>query len=522
VISPLFHLFRLGRVGFVCAREGIFGLVDPAPLPPPLQLVWRLGRLFERRSAADAKHRLSTTITALGPTYVKLGQFLATRPDVVGPALARDLESLQDRMPPFSQAEAEEAVAVALDKKLSDVFVAFGPAVAAASIAQVHRGEIETPAGRRAVAVKVLRPGIERRFKVDFAAFRFVARDAERLSAEARRLRLVEVVETLARSVALEMDLRLEAAALSEMAENTKDDPDFRVPQVEWDFTGRNVLTMEWIDGTPLHDRAALSARKLDLVGLGRIVIQSFLRHALRDGFFHADMHPGNLFVDAEGRLVAVDFGIMGRLAPKERRFLAEILLGFITRDYRRTAEVHFEAGYVPQHHSIEAFAQAIRAIGEPIHNRTAEDISMAKLLTLMFEVTGLFDMRTRPELLLLQKTMVVVEGVARTLDPRLDIWTTAEPVVREWITRNLGPVGQFEGVARGVSEIGSFLTYIPDLLPRMLRIAEQIDLATREGVTLAPATVATLADSERRRKRWGTIALWVIAALLAWVVFVT
>jgi ubiquinone biosynthesis protein len=218
-------------------------------------------------------------------------------------------------------------------------------------------------------------------------------------------------------------------------------------------------------------------------------VIQTFLRHALRDGFFHADMHPGNLFVDPKGRLVAVDFGIMGRLRPEERQFLAEILLGFITRDYRRTAEVHFEAGYVPAHHSVESFAQAIRAIGEPIHNRTAEDISMAKLLTLLFEVTGLFDMRTRPELLLLQKTMVVVEGVARALDPRLDIWTTAEPVVRDWIVRNIGPAGQLEGAARGVGEAGHLLARIPSLLHRALRIAEQIDVATRTGVMLSPET---------------------------------
>ncbi len=192
--------------------------------------------------------------------------------------------------------------------------------------------------------------------------------------------------------------------------------------------------------GTPLSDRAKLEAKGFDLKALGRAVIQTFLRHALRDGFFHADMHPGNLFVDDDGKLVAVDFGIMGRLGPKERRFLAEILYGFITRDYHRTAEVHFEAGYVPPHHSVESFAQAIRAIGEPIHNRTAEEISMAKLLMLLFEVTGLFDMRTRPELLLLQKTMVVVEGVARALDPKLDMWKVAEPVVREWIERHLGP----------------------------------------------------------------------------------
>src|SRR6202035_3154652 len=300
-------------------------------------------------------------------------------------------------------------------------------------------------AGRRTVAVKVLRPGIEHRCRVDLDAFAFAARHAESLSAEARRLRLVDVVDTLRRSVVMEMDFRLEAAALSEMAENTKDDPDFRVPAVDWDRTTKEVLTLEWVDATPLSDRARLQAKGFDLPQLARALIQTFLRHALRDGFFHADMHPGNLFVDDAGRLIAVDFGIMGRLGAKERLFLAEILHGFITRDYQRTAEVHFEAGYVPPHHSVENFAQAIRAIGEPIHNRTAEDISMAKLLNLLFEVTSLFDMRTRPELLLLQKTMVVVEGVARTLDPRLDIWTTAERVAREWIGRNLGPAGRIE-----------------------------------------------------------------------------
>jgi ubiquinone biosynthesis protein len=252
----------------------------------------------------------------------------------------------------------------------------------------------------------------------------FAARKAEAWSAEARRLRLIEVVETLRRSVTIEMDMRLEAAALSEMAENTKDDPDFRVPTVDWNHTAREVLTLEWIEATSLHDRAKLEAKGFDPKNLGRAVIQTFLRHALRDGFFHADMHPGNLFVDDAGLLVAVDFGIMGRLGPKERLFLAEILFGFITRNYYRVAEVHFEAGYVPRHHSVADFAQAIRAIGEPIHNRTAEDISMAKLLLLLFEVTSLFDMRTRPELILLQKTMVVVEGVARSLDPKLDMWT--------------------------------------------------------------------------------------------------
>jgi ubiquinone biosynthesis protein len=240
--------------------------------------------------------------------------------------------------------------------------------------------------------------------------------------------------------------------------------------------------------------------------------MQSFLRHAIRDGFFHADMHPGNLFVDAEGRLIAVDFGIMGRLGAKERRFLAEILYGFITRNYRRTAEVHFEAGYVPPHHSVESFAQAIRAIGEPIHNRTAEQISMARLLTLLFEITALFDMRTRPELLLLQKTMVVVEGVARSLDPKLDMWAVSEPVVREWIERNLGAIGRMETAAEGAVEIGRAFGSIPTLLARAAVLAEQLDAITRNGLVLAPETVAAIGAAEARRNRWMTIALWVIA----------
>jgi ubiquinone biosynthesis protein len=513
VIAGVAHLFRLGHAGYVFAHEGVLALIDTSRLPWPARLGIRIARLIERPASGVAANRLATALTRLGPTYVKLGQFLATRPDVVGVVFARDLETLQDKMPPFPQAEAERAVADALGKPLNELFVSFGPAVAAASIAQVHRAEID---GRRAMAVKVLRPGVERRFKVDIDAFTFAARLAEKMSPEARRLRLIEVVDTLRRSVGIEMDLRFEAAALSEMAENTKNDPDFRVPVLDWDRTARDVLTLEWIDGTPLSDRARLEAKGLDLKRLARAVIQTFLRHALRDGFFHADMHPGNLFADDAGELVAVDFGIMGRLGPKERRFLAEILLGFITRNYYRTAEVHFEAGYVPPQHSIASFAQAIRAIGEPIHNRTAEEISMARLFMLLFEITGLFDMRTRPELLLLQKTMVVVEGVARSLDPKLDMWTVAEPVVREWIERNLGPVGRIEDAAEGAVEVGRFLGDVPGLLSRGAGLMEQLDAMTRNGLVLAPETVAEIGRADARRNRWIAAALWAIAALLA------
>jgi ubiquinone biosynthesis protein len=519
VISALTHIARLARAGFVFAREGVFGVVDPSLVPPPGQLALKIAGLIQRRGAKSGP-RLSRALERMGPAYLKLGQFLATRPDVVGVVLARDLEALQDRLPPFSQAEAEAAIAASLERPVTQVFASFGPAVAAASIAQVHRGEVLRDGIRHPVAIKVLRPNVHARFRRDLGDFFFVAEKAETYSADARRLRLVEVINTMSRSVSMEMDLRLEAAALSEMAENTRDDPDFRVPTVDWDRTTHNVLTMEWIDALPLSDHARLQEAKVNLPDLGRKVIQSFLRHALRDGFFHADMHPGNLFLDAQGRLVAVDFGIMGRLGAKERRFLAEILLGFITRDYRRVAEVHFEAGYVPSHHSVENFAQAIRAIGEPIHNRTAEEISMARLLTLLLEVTGLFDMRTRPELILLQKTMVVVEGVARSFNPKLDIWKIADPVVREWIERNLGPVGRIQGAVSGAGDLARVLATLPQIASRSLIVLEQLETMSREGLRLSPETIAALGRTEARKSRWRTIALWIIAATFIAILF--
>ena len=320
----------------------------------------------------------------------------------------------------------------------------------------MHRATVKTEEGDKAVAVKVLRAGVERRFARDLADMFFAARLAERVAPEMRRLRLVQVVETLARSVRMEMDFRLEAAAASEFAENSRDDPEIRAPTIDWDRTTREVMTMEWIDGIPLADPGAPRPRSASTrAPSARALIQTFLRHALRDGFFHADMHQGNFFVDEAGRIVAVDFGIMGRLGRKERRFLAEILFGFIRRDYQRVAEVHFEAGYVPHVHRVEDFAQAIRAIGEPIHSRTADQISMAKLLTLLFDITALFDMTTRVELVMLQKTMVVVEGVARKLDPQLNMWSTSEPVVGAWIAENLGPRGRVEDAGRSFSAVG-------------------------------------------------------------------
>jgi ubiquinone biosynthesis protein len=493
------------RAGFVLAREGALVGVDARTLPPIARPAVAAANLLARPNVSGLSG-LSGAIERLGPSYVKLGQFLATRPDVVGPKVAAELERLQDRMTPATRAVAVAQVEAAFEAPLASLFVEFGEPVAAASIAQVHRARVRDGAGEREVAVKILRPGVERRFARDLADMFFAARMAERLIPSLRRLRPFQVVETLARSVRMEMDFRLEAAAAAEFAENLVDDPGFRAPKIDWDRTTREILTMEWIDGVPMTDPARLMELGFDPPALGRRLIQSFLRHALHFGFFHADMHQGNFLVDAEERIVALDFGIMGRLGLKERRFLAEILFGFIRKDYLRVAEVHFEAGYVPHTHRVEDFAQAIRAIGEPIHSRPSDQISMAKLLTLLFEVTALFDMTTRLELVMLQKTMVVVEGVARKLDPQLNMWATAEPVVGGWIADNLGPRGRLEDAGRSLAAMMKLIGESP---ARLERIARWLDGGAEAGARrIAEATTKTESSVK--------VAIWVIAISLA------
>ena len=509
LLANIGHCARLAKAGFVLAREGAFIDLDSTLLPPLARAPLRLANLIARRGVRGLDG-LSSAIARLGPSYVKLGQFLSTRGDIVGAKVAAQLELLQDRMAPHSRATSVAIIEAAFGAPIGSLFAEFGEPVAAASIAQVHRARVEDAEGAHDVAVKVLRPGIERRFGRDLSDMFFAARTAERLAPELRRIKLVEIVEALARSVRIEMDFRLEAAAASEFGENIAGDEDFRAPKMDWDRTTRDVLTMEWMDGAPMSDPDNLAALGFDPPALGRMLIQSFLRHALRDGFFHADMHQGNLLIDSRGRIAAVDFGIMGRLGLKERRFLAEILYGFITRDYRRVAEVHFEAGYVPPIHRVEDFAQAIRAIGEPIHSRTADQISMAKLLTLLFEITALFDMTTRIELVMLQKTMVVVEGVARKLDPRLNMWATAEPVVGAWIADNLGPRGKIEDVGRGVSQLAKILADAPQKLETLAGLVQRLADAAR--LDIKPAQAGS------RPRGAANVALWAIVALLLWI----
>lgn len=512
MFSGLRHSFNLLRAGrTLAAYDALMTPEQIKQLPWAARLGLSVASFGARRPEGSGENAVAAALSSLGPSYIKLGQFLATRPDLVGPRRAFELKALQDRLPPFPTEVARRIIRDNLSKDVSQLFASFGPPVAAASIAQVHKA---VSLDGREVAVKVLRPGVGKRFAADLGSYFFAARLMEKMSAEGRRLRPVAAVQMLEQSMKQELDLRMEAAALSEMAENTRNDPGFRVPKVDWEHTARDVLTTEWIDGTPISATEALRDQGFDLVGLGDTVIQSFLRHAIRDGFFHADMHQGNLFVDRSGTLVAVDFGIVGRLGPKESMFLAEILYGFITRDYLRVSQVHFEAGYVPRGHDPAVFAQAIRAIGEPIMDRAASEISMARLLTQLFEVTAQFNMQTQPQLLLLQKTMVVVEGVARTLNPGLNIWVTAEPVVRGWIERKLGPAGRLE---EATGSFGRIFTGLPAMLEDAKRATTMLsDMAATGGLRLDRETTEQLALAQNRHARWTRFWLALCAISLA------
>ncbi|RMA43486.1 2-polyprenylphenol 6-hydroxylase [Rhodophyticola porphyridii] len=467
------NIWRVIRTGATFERTGAMRVaLEALDAPRSLRIAARvLGWPFAWLGLKGDTNLPPVTraLTALGPAYIKFGQILSTRPDVVGGELATQLRVLQDKLPPFPTERAKQVVARELEMPVAQMFSEFSEPVAAASIAQVHRARL-VGTGQE-VAVKVLRPNIERAFRKDIDAFYLIAWLVETLSPNSRRLRPNDVVAHFEGVVLRELDLRIEAAAAGEFAANTARDEGFTVPPVEWFLCSRQVLTLGWAKGIPYGDTEAVIAAGHDRKAIASRTLQMFLTHALRDGFFHADMHQGNLKVGPTGDIVALDFGIMGRLDEYTRRVYAEILMGFIRKDYRRVAEVHFEAGYVPSDRDIDEFAQALRSVGEPIFGMDASRISMARLLAYLFDVTEQFGMETRTELILLQRTMVVVEGVARSLDPNINIWDVARPVVEDYITRNIGPkalVSDLLKTARVLSRFG----------PRLPQLAEAALLA--------------------------------------------
>ncbi|QYX57110.1 2-polyprenylphenol 6-hydroxylase [Roseovarius sp. SCSIO 43702] len=465
------NILRLIRTGATLERTGAMALIMDAMETPPLVratmrfIAWPFQWLGYKGDPTQPP--AVRALTALGPAYIKFGQILSTRPDLVGDDLATELRVLQDKLPPFDIDTAKESIAHELGAPVDTMFDDFSPPVAAASIAQVHKARLRDTG--EAVAVKVLRPGIERAFRKDIDAFYFAARMIEFLSAASRRLRPTDVIAHFEGVVMGELDLRLEAASASEFAANTKDDAGFELPEIKWEFCGRRVMTMGWADGTALGDNAALDAAGHDRAALGERVLQLFLSHALRDGYFHADMHQGNLKVAPNGNIIAYDFGIMGHIDEYTRQVYAEILYGFIKRDYRRVAEVHFEAGYVPRDRDVDEFARALRAVGEPIFGMDASRISMGSLLSYLFEVTERFGMETRTELILLQRTMVVVEGVARSLNPQINIWQVAKPVVEDYIRASIGPRAAAKHLGRTLQVLARFGPRLPQIVEAAL-----------------------------------------------------
>ena len=488
------NIWRLIRTGATLERTGAMPiLLDAMDAPLALRiaargLAWPFQWLGLRGDSTMPP--ATRAITALGPAYIKFGQILSTRPDVVGDDMAVQLRVLQDQLPPFSIEAAKASVQTELGQAADLIYSEFSEPVAAASIAQVHRATIAETG--EDVAVKVLRPGIERAFRKDIDAFYFAAKFIELMSPSSRRLRPMEVIQHFEGVVMGELDLRLEAASASEFAANTVNDAMFQVPAIKWNLSGRRVLTMGWAEGAPMGDNAALDAAGHDRTVLSERVLQLFLSHALRDGFFHADMHQGNLKVASNGDIIAYDFGIMGHIDEYTRRVYAEILYGFIKRDYKRVAEVHFEAGYVPADRDVDEFARALRAVGEPIFGMDATAISMGRLLSYLFEVTERFGMETRTELILLQRTMVVVEGVARSLDNKMNIWDSARPIVEDYIAKSIGP----RAVVKDLSATLRVLSRFGPRLPAMVEAA-----LMRQASDPAPAPRITL----RRRLKWAS-----------------
>ena len=421
-------------------------------------------RFDEQKTSGE---RLCIALQGMGTTFIKLGQFLATRPDIIGEEISKDLEKLQDKVPAFDLYDAKKIIKKEIGEKQFNNIIELSEPIAAASIAQVHIAKIKNENQEKQVAIKILRPDIEKLFNEELDALMLFAYIIENTISKTKRLKLVEVVHLLREITNIEMDLRFEAAAANELYENTEQDHGFNVPKIYWNYTTKKILTLDKVEGISIREHDKLKNLGVDLKKLAENLIQHFLKQAVRDGFFHGDMHQGNLFVDNKGNIIPVDFGIMGRLDKNNRKFLAEILYGFIKRDYVKVAEVHFQAGLVPQDASKEEFAQALRSVGEPIFGQTIKDISGGNLLAQLFEITEKFNMATQPSLLLLQKNMVVVEGVARKLFPETNIWEVSRPVLENWLKNIKSPKSTIDTALNTSAEIIKRIPDFPDLMDR-------------------------------------------------------
>ncbi len=468
MITKIVTLFKIGRKLALSDALNIISKVYEVPLL--IKIFFNFLGIFGKKNYNqnyNEEERLCRSMESMGITFIKLGQFLATRPDIIGEKLSDQLQTLQDKVPPFPKDIALNEIKKGVGGDNMKDFINISEPIAAASIAQVHKAQIKNDGILKEVAIKVLRPNIKKVFNEEIEALMLLAYIIETLVKKSKRLKLVEVVFLLKEITNHEMDLRFEAAAANEFYENTRNDAGFKIPKIYWKLTSDNVLTLDWVEGISIREVNKIKSLGVNLKTLARDIIQHFLRHAVRDGYFHADMHQGNLLVDNSGQLIFIDFGIMGRIDKINRRFLAEILYGFIKRDYKKVAEVHITAGLVPQNVNSEELAQALRSIGEPIFGQSVKDISGGKLLKQLFDITEKFNMQTQPQLLLLQKTMVVVEGVARKLDPDANIWEISQPVLEKWLRETKDPINEIGNMLKDTSEVLKKLPELPQVMDK-------------------------------------------------------
>ena len=469
MFKKIFNLLKILRKLSVSGSAEV--LDEIKPLPQTLKFIFYIFSLGSnnkiRNLNKSSGEKLCEALENMGTTFIKLGQFLATRPDIIGDEVAKKLEKLQDKLPAFSTGEAKKIIKKQIGAKSFSEIVSLDDPIAAASIAQVHFARIKNEKLDKEVAIKILRPNIHQIVNEELDALMFLVYIIENTFKKTKRLKLVEVIHLLKEITNVEMDLRFEAAAASELYQNTKNDNFINVPKIYWSYTSKETLVLDKIDAISIRDIEGLKRSKVDLKKLSRNLIQLFLKQAVRDGFFHADMHQGNLFVDKEGNIIPIDFGIMGRLDKNNKKYLAEILYGFIQRDYIKVAEVHFLAGLVPQNTSKNDFAQALRSIGEPIFGQSVKDISGGNLLAQLFEITEKFNMQTQTQLLLLQKTMVSVEGVARKLDPETNIWEISKPILEDWIKSEKGPESKIRKTIEVSKEVLEKIPDLPDVMDK-------------------------------------------------------
>ena len=495
------HLFRLLKIGAVSVRYGLdeFVLGHQGAGGRLRGLVNVL--LFWRRLEAPRAARLRLALEALGPIFVKFGQVLSTRRDLLPPDIADELAKLQDRVPPFATAEVMAILQRVYGKPADQVFTGFSAEpVASASVAQVHLARL--PDGTD-VAVKVLRPGIAAVIAGDLALLHAGASMMEWLWPDGRRLRPHEVVDEFAKHLEVELDLMREAANASQLRRNFADSPLLLVPQVYWDYCSSEVMVMQRMHGTPVSQVGTLRAQGVDIPRLARAGVEIFFTQVFRDGFFHADMHPGNILVTPEGRYVALDFGIMGTLTEIDKNYLAQNFLAFFRRNYRRVAEAHIESGWAPSDTRVDDFESAIRAVCEPVFAKPLKEISFGRVLLRLFQTSRRFNIQVQPQLVLLQKTLLNIEGLGRDLDPELDLWKTAQPYLERWMTEQVGWRGFVEHVRQEAPYWSTILPQLPRLLHQTLaghaasRAQEETAFLLREGRRrnhLLAAIVALLA----------------------------